>query len=100
MPMPLLAVTSGPSADTSAHSNNRRSLTRFAERSGSSAAENAIIENCGTRRYAIVVVIWSIRYAIRFLAAPHVAVDHRDVVFARACTATSRDFVSINIDFE
>ncbi len=50
MLIPLLAVTSLPSAETSRHSNSRRSLMRLAERNGSIAAENAIIENCGTRR--------------------------------------------------
>jgi len=50
--MPLLAVTGWPSVDTRRHSNSVRPLMRLAERSGSMAAEKAIIENCGTSRNA------------------------------------------------
>src|SRR6202790_4469659 len=70
---------------------------RLADRSGSMAAENAIIENCGTRRNPIRMVI---RLSCHISGSPailralnDVAVDHRDVVFAL-------DFGQLRADYE
>ncbi len=91
MAMPLLAVTGFPSADTSTHSNSCRSPIRLADLNGSIAAENAIIENCGTSKYAIVVVILFIGAQTGFSGGTRCRCrSSRRRIHARACAAMSR----------
>ncbi|NBU24867.1 MAG: hypothetical protein EBS39_04490 [Gammaproteobacteria bacterium] len=51
--MPLLAITGWPSTEASCHPKSGFSLRRFATRSGSIAAANASIGNCGARTKAM-----------------------------------------------
>src|SRR6202040_3020940 len=50
---PLEALTGSPSANQARQSNKCRPARRLATLSGSTAEENAIIENCGTSRKPI-----------------------------------------------
>src|SRR5882724_3631089 len=88
MLIPLLAATSLPSTEISCHSNSRRSLMRLAERSGSMAAENDIMENCGTRRNPIRIVMRSMYHGCRSRSSPRRVYALARAAMGRLCSST------------